>query len=820
MEVELSHASKDADKQADKLSLQLTAHTDALFAQWLTKTHSRCSVDVSHAEGALKLRSSMAAAVVALDSASCEEVVAQADDLLHGADSQASAEIASTILQPIQLDLEPNSSDSQIVEMKPVSRTPSPLPLHTHRKDSGIQLVTTTKMDDIKFYFPLGNPLSTANSLYFPSSEDSSAARVKTHREALTILSRKSRSRSSSSSCVVATFFPDTICSDEETNAKTLDNHALDPFDALPATDADLNDDFAISGKVIPQRKPLHLALDALKTCFQSAESLELQSLSKNDMWPVMDALGLPRYCSFALFDKILGIKRKGAADPASIESMDSVEYHDVKRWWVELNETFHDEYATVFKIMMGSVSTNPFNYLTPQDFYPVVDEVVKKHPGLAFLTHLAVFQAKYIETVITRIFFTKIHCYLERMTLPEFRKHAFLDLIIKLQIDDDINATRDAFSYKHFYVIYCKFWELDTAHTMRIEASSMARYDGRALTTFMMDRVVSGCGKPLSLGSKSGAISYTDFVWFMLCVEDKRTDASIDYWFRCLDLDGDGKLSLHELREFYNQQVERMLECRMSEPWRFDDFVCSLLDLVQPKNIHYITPRDLKRARHNAPLFFDMIFDLRKYDTHVRRIDPMFREMDDVVVDDVQLGRRVKLEGWDKFAERSYDQLAYEENSSNSLHYSAGDAQGDAYAVAADEHSSGDYSDEDEYEDDEDEEMFGEIPGEEMEEQTETSSGVAGGGGSLTGWSMDPLEEDFEEDGQEDATEEETDDKSPNAVHSMIGKKFRYLGVDDDDERGVGEQSHEGNGSDGVEHVSEAIRRSRGDGVVQSIRL
>jgi len=35
--------------------------------------------------------------------------------------------------------------------------------------------------------------------------------------------------------------------------------------------------------------------------------------------------------------------------------------------------------------------------------------------------------------------------------------------------LDDitDINRITDYFSYEHFYVTYCKFWELDTDHDM-----------------------------------------------------------------------------------------------------------------------------------------------------------------------------------------------------------------------------------------------------------------------------------------------------------------------------------------------------------------
>ncbi len=42
--------------------------------------------------------------------------------------------------------------------------------------------------------------------------------------------------------------------------------------------------------------------------------------------------------------------------------------------------------------------------------------------------------------------------------------------------------------------------------------------------------------------------MSYEDFVWFILSEEDKSSDVSLDYWFRCVDLDCDGRLQPNEM--------------------------------------------------------------------------------------------------------------------------------------------------------------------------------------------------------------------------------------------------------------------------------
>ncbi len=45
--------------------------------------------------------------------------------------------------------------------------------------------------------------------------------------------------------------------------------------------------------------------------------------------------------------------------------------------------------------------------YLTYDDFSPLMEAVLRYHPGLEFLTDTAEFQRKYAETVVFRIFFT-----------------------------------------------------------------------------------------------------------------------------------------------------------------------------------------------------------------------------------------------------------------------------------------------------------------------------------------------------------------------------------------------------------------------------
>ena len=53
-----------------------------------------------------------------------------------------------------------------------------------------------------------------------------------------------------------------------------------------------------------------------------------------------------------------------------------------------------------------------------------------------------------------------------------------FLKAIKDIENEPDINQELNFFSYEHFYVLYCKFWELDTDHDLMIDAKDLFSHD------------------------------------------------------------------------------------------------------------------------------------------------------------------------------------------------------------------------------------------------------------------------------------------------------------------------------------------------------
>ena len=76
------------------------------------------------------------------------------------------------------------------------------------------------------------------------------------------------------------------------------------------------------------------------------------------------------------------------------------------------------------------------------------------------------------------------------KITYRDFKNSDLFEVLQELSSEDDINKIRRYFSYEHFYVLYCRFWELDTDHDFFIDKEDFSRYEGHALSRKAVDRI------------------------------------------------------------------------------------------------------------------------------------------------------------------------------------------------------------------------------------------------------------------------------------------------------------------------------------------
>uniref|UniRef100_A0A8R1HWJ3 EF-hand domain-containing protein n=1 Tax=Caenorhabditis japonica TaxID=281687 RepID=A0A8R1HWJ3_CAEJA len=332
-----------------------------------------------------------------------------------------------------------------------------------------------------------------------------------------------------------------------------------------------------------PQGKPVpQLQNDtALRRVCEVFRSLPNQKCTPDNMPAVCEAAGLPMYWKMPVFLAITNDEDRPATQI------------DFTSWWKAMTSVAHDEAARlVYTLTMGSRS-----YLVPEDFYELLMDVIHTHPGLAFYRDATEFHDKYCQVVMTRIFWNDAHSWSGKLTTDRLRKGGVLQAIRNLEFDDDTNKSLRYFSYEHFYVVYCKFWEIDSNHDLKISKSDLAQHAGGALVPMVVDRIFSGavCTNP-NRGQPVEEIGLADFTQFLLAEEDKTHPTSIEYWFRILDLDGDGLVTLYDM-ELFHSQVQRKLAAEGIDSMAFPDVACQLIDMLNVPGASSFRLSDLKKS-------------------------------------------------------------------------------------------------------------------------------------------------------------------------------------------------------------------------------
>lgn len=173
----------------------------------------------------------------------------------------------------------------------------------------------------------------------------------------------------------------------------------------------------------------------------------------------------------------------------------------------------------------------------------PYMKALLEYHPGLEFLKTHPDFQEKYSDTVAMRVFYT---CDLNddgKISYREYRKSNIYNIFYKVCEEVDINKVREYFSYEHFYVLYCIFWDLDytsNEHDFLIDKEDFSKYDGHSLSRKAVDRIFAQIPRSFKSGFQD-KMGFEDFLWYLLSEEDKTTRSSIEYWFKVIDIDNNG---------------------------------------------------------------------------------------------------------------------------------------------------------------------------------------------------------------------------------------------------------------------------------------
>jgi len=367
--------------------------------------------------------------------------------------------------------------------------------------------------------------------------------------------------------------------------------------------------------------------------------------LVDNFMRITKEICNFPNFFNGPLYRRILLTSKRQESDGITLNMM--------KNFWEKNMERF-DAIDRFFRL----VKQPDRDYISRDDFLPYIEELLVCHPGLEFLLNHAEFQEKYAVTVITRIFYSVNTCHNGKITARQIRKSDLLQSFHAVDEEEDINKITRYFSYEHFYVLYCRFWELDHDRDYRITREDLLKYGEHSLSHLIVDRIFDAAPRPFETVQEDDSsgrdyLSYEDFIFFMLSEEDKANEISVRYWFSCIDVDGDGKLNNMEMRSFYAVQLHRM-QCLGHEIVPFEDMLCQMIDMIKPKSTEFFLVEDFLQPECVlvSGTLFDALFNLNKYLQFESR-DPYLERQK----------REDEFESaWDRFACYDYNRLAMEE--------------------------------------------------------------------------------------------------------------------------------------------------------------
>ena len=179
---------------------------------------------------------------------------------------------------------------------------------------------------------------------------------------------------------------------------------------------------------------------------------------------------------------------------------------------------------------LFRSIRQPSCSYIFKEDLMPFLDQLLETHPGLEFLRTHPDFQHKYALTVAARIFYSVNRSGSGKLTNKEVRRSKLSEAMHFVDENDDINKETSFFSYEHFYVLYCRFWELYTDRDGLLSKEDLLKYGEHALSNAIVDRVFEVGARPFADG-RGGKKSrekmlYEDFIFFMLSEEDKGNEA------------------------------------------------------------------------------------------------------------------------------------------------------------------------------------------------------------------------------------------------------------------------------------------------------
>lgn len=137
--------------------------------------------------------------------------------------------------------------------------------------------------------------------------------------------------------------------------------------------------------------------------------------------------------------------------------------------------------------------------------------------------------------------------------------------------------------------------------------------------------------------------MGFEDFVWFLMSFNDRLNEQSLKYWFKVLDLDGDGMVCLAEMEKFY-RVIHQKRDILQLETFEFSSILCLIRDMFDmTKDV--FEEEDLMHYTEAGAMFTSIFTDHLRFSEFVDRKTFV-------------LPKELEFSHWVKFIEYEYSDL------------------------------------------------------------------------------------------------------------------------------------------------------------------
>lgn len=159
---------------------------------------------------------------------------------------------------------------------------------------------------------------------------------------------------------------------------------------------------------------------------------------------------------------------------------------------------------------------------------------------------------------------------------------------------------------------VYGEYLNLDKDHNGMLSKEELAALGIGTLTRLFLDRLFQECQ------TYGGEMDYKAYLDLVLALENVNTPQAKQYFFKILDLKGQGYLDSFTLHYFFRGVREKMKEFGQ-EPVQFEDIKDEIYDMIKPKDPYKITLQDFQESDYGGEVI-SLLIDLNGLWNHENR--------------------------------------------------------------------------------------------------------------------------------------------------------------------------------------------------------